>query len=127
MPPPRSRSSSRTDADTQDSVQVDYVANSGSIQSAVGSNGAAPPASGFSLNAATGEVSYDRGAFGRKTPGARPGSRCESGVAIDPDNPPIYESQASYLERHGLFLPGERRRLKPADFEPERVCLHASS
>jgi hypothetical protein len=43
------------------------------------------------------------------------------GVPIDPDDPPLYESQAAYLERHGLFLPGERRRLRKADFEPEPV------
>src|SRR5579871_2917646 len=33
------------------------------------------------------------------------------GVALDPDDPPLFESQASYLDRHGLFLPGERKRL----------------
>jgi hypothetical protein len=26
--------------------------------------------------------------------------------------------QAWYLKRHGLFLPGERKRLKKEDFEP---------
>jgi hypothetical protein len=44
------------------------------------------------------------------------------GVAIDPGDPPVFESQASYLERHGLFLPGERKRLKKEDFEPEVVA-----
>jgi hypothetical protein len=34
---------------------------------------------------------------------------------IDKDDPPIFESQAAYLKRHGLFLAGEERR---ADFEP---------
>ena len=53
---------SQTDADTQDATFMDYVANSGSF-AAAGSNGATPPLTGFSLNAATGEVSYDRGAF----------------------------------------------------------------
>jgi hypothetical protein len=43
------------------------------------------------------------------------------GVAIDPKDPPVYESQAAYLERHGLLLPGERRRLRKADFEPETI------
>jgi hypothetical protein len=43
------------------------------------------------------------------------------GVAIDPDDPPTYESQAAYLERHGLYLPGERRRLTKRDFEPEAI------
>jgi hypothetical protein len=37
--------------------------------------------------------------------------------AVDPNKPPIYESQAAYLERHGLFLPGERERLTAKDFE----------
>jgi hypothetical protein len=48
-----------------------------------------------------------------------------AGVAIDPDDPPAYESQAAYLERHDLFLPGERRRLRKADCEPERVMPEA--
>jgi hypothetical protein len=43
------------------------------------------------------------------------------GVPIDPDDPPVFESQAAYLERHGLLLPGERRRLRKVDLEPERV------
>jgi hypothetical protein len=41
------------------------------------------------------------------------------GVAIDPDNSPTFESQAAYLKRHGLFLVGEERRLKKADWEVE--------
>lgn len=40
------------------------------------------------------------------------------GVAIDPNNPPRFESQAAYLRRLGLFLPGEERRLRKTDFEP---------
>jgi hypothetical protein len=44
-----------------------------------------------------------------------------SGVAIDPEDPPIYESQAAYLKRLGLLLDGELKRLKKADFEPEAV------
>jgi hypothetical protein len=44
-------------------------------------------------------------------------------VPFDPYDPPIYESEAAYLERHNLFLPGERRLLRKADWEPERaVC-----
>lgn len=35
----------------------------------------------------------------------------------DDDDPPVYESQASYLERHGLLTESERKRLTPADFE----------
>jgi hypothetical protein len=38
---------------------------------------------------------------------------------FDPDNPPRFESQASYLDRHALLLPSERRRLRREDFEPE--------
>jgi hypothetical protein len=45
------------------------------------------------------------------------------GVAIDPNDPPTYESQAAYLERHQLFLPGERRRLTRKDFESEKISL----
>ena len=41
--------------------------------------------------------------------------------AIDPRNPPMYEAQATFLERHKLLLPGERRRLLAADFAPERI------
>jgi hypothetical protein len=37
---------------------------------------------------------------------------------IDEDDPPIYESQAAYLKRHGFLFAGEERR---ADFEPEAV------
>lgn len=44
-----------------------------------------------------------------------------AGRAIDPRDPPRFESQASYLKRLGLLLPGEERRLRPADFEPELV------
>jgi hypothetical protein len=44
------------------------------------------------------------------------------GVAIDPDDPPMFESQATYLDRHGLFLPGEKKRLKAKDFEPESMA-----
>jgi|SRR5579862_1038109 len=35
------------------------------------------------------------------------------------DGPFIFESQASYLKRLNLLSAGERRRLKPKDFEPE--------
>jgi hypothetical protein len=43
------------------------------------------------------------------------------GIAIDMNNPPRFESQAAYLKRHGLFLAGEKRRLRKADWEPETV------
>ena len=44
------------------------------------------------------------------------------GVAIDSEDPPRYESEASYLERHGLFRPGEKKRLRKADFEPDLIA-----
>jgi hypothetical protein len=43
--------------------------------------------------------------------------------AYDPDDPPVFESEAAYLDRHGLLLPGERRRLRDENFEPVRVEL----
>jgi hypothetical protein len=49
-----------------------------------------------------------------------PGSNFK-GVAIDPNDPPTFESQAAYLKRHGLFLPGEERRLRKADWEAEPI------
>lgn len=44
-----------------------------------------------------------------------------AGVAIDPNNPPRFESEAAFLKRFGLFLPGEERRLKKADYEPVSI------
>lgn len=41
--------------------------------------------------------------------------------AIDPIDPPRFESQAAYLKRQGLLQPGEERRLKSAAFEPEVI------
>lgn len=46
-----------------------------------------------------------------------------AGKAIDANNPPRYESQASYLTRHSLLLPAEKSRLRPADFEPELITV----
>jgi len=45
------------------------------------------------------------------------------GLAIDPKDPPLYESQATYLLRHGILTPAERAHLKryPALLEPEAV------
>lgn len=40
-------------------------------------------------------------------------------VAVDPHDPPTFESQATYLERHGLLTDDERARLTAAAFEPE--------
>ena len=43
------------------------------------------------------------------------------GVAIDPNDPPMFESQPDYLKRHSLFLAGEERRLRKADWEAEAI------
>ena len=37
------------------------------------------------------------------------------------DVPRLIEFEAAYLKRHGLFLPGEEKRLEAADFEPEAI------
>lgn len=42
-------------------------------------------------------------------------------VRVNPDDPPLIESQAAYLKRHGLLLRGEAKRLKARDFKPERL------
>jgi hypothetical protein len=49
-----------------------------------------------------------------------------SGLAIDPTDPPRYESQAAYLQRHGLLEEAERRRLPADAFEPEIIQLNAA-
>ncbi len=49
------------------------------------------------------------------------------GVAPDPSDPPRYESEASYLKRHDLLLPGERKRLSAQDFEPECIAFEPTS
>lgn len=41
--------------------------------------------------------------------------------AVDCDNPPRFESEAAYLNRLKLLLPGERKRIKARDFAPETV------
>ena len=46
-----------------------------------------------------------------------------SGIPFDADDPPVYESQASYLDRHKLLTPAERRRLRAQDFKPVKVSL----
>jgi len=60
------------------------------------------------------------GGSGGRCPALVPHSWC--GIPhideIDWKDPPVFESEASYLDRHGLLRAGERRRLKPADFEP---------
>ncbi len=70
------------------------------------------------------EVDYYNGrAF--HVDGHRIGTEYQEGdfasVAIDPDDPPRYESEATYLQRLDLLWPGEFERLAEADFEPETV------
>jgi hypothetical protein len=40
---------------------------------------------------------------------------------VDPNDAPRYESQAAYLQRHGLLTASEKRGLKVRDFEPEPI------
>ena len=49
------------------------------------------------------------------------------GVPPDPNDPPRYESEASYLKHHDLLLPGERKRLTARDFQPECVPVEPTS
>lgn len=42
-------------------------------------------------------------------------------IPIDENDLPTYESQAAFLKRYSLFLPGEESRLTPADFADEVV------
>ena len=44
----------------------------------------------------------------------------------DKNDPPRYESQASFLERLDLLLPGEEARLTETDFADERIDLARS-
>ena len=49
------------------------------------------------------------------------------GLAIDPNDPPRYESQAAYLQRHGLLTTEEKAHLKkhPVLLEPEEITADA--
>jgi hypothetical protein len=49
------------------------------------------------------------------------GSFPAGAVPIDPRDPPRFEAQATFLQRLGLLLPGEGKRLTEADFEPECI------
>jgi hypothetical protein len=46
-----------------------------------------------------------------------------AGLAIDPNDPPRFESSAAYLLRHHLLRPDEERRLPAEAFEPEVVAV----
>jgi hypothetical protein len=39
-------------------------------------------------------------------------------IDVDPDDPPFFESQPSYLKRHGLLGKDEAQRLRRSDFAP---------
>ena len=45
------------------------------------------------------------------------------GVPLSADDPPIYESEASYLKRLGLFVSGERKRIRRVDFSPVAIRI----
>lgn len=56
-----------------------------------------------------------------KHPGTRPTLWWKYDAPGEPDGS---ETEAAYLQRHGLFLPSERKRLKKRDLEPETVvCM----
>jgi hypothetical protein len=42
-------------------------------------------------------------------------------LGVDPIDPPVYESQAAYLKRHNLLLPGEEKRIPKPGFKPETI------
>ena len=44
-----------------------------------------------------------------------------AGIAVDPSDPPTFESEAAYLRRLGLLQAGESERLSKADYEPEAI------
>ncbi len=41
--------------------------------------------------------------------------------SIDEDDPPIFESEATYLDRFGLLSKSEKAKISPADFDPESI------
>lgn len=47
-------------------------------------------------------------------------------VAIDPNDPPRFESEAAYLERHGLLTAAERQQLTDDDFADEAIDVRPS-
>jgi hypothetical protein len=58
---------------------------------------------------------FDPGAFGLPT--------TWEPESFDPSDPPLFESEAAYLERHALLAAGERRRLGPDAFTPVALAL----
>jgi hypothetical protein len=47
-----------------------------------------------------------------------------AGHAIDPSNPPTFESEASYLDRHNLLTDHERRVLPESAYDAERILAN---
>ena len=45
------------------------------------------------------------------------------GIAYDPEDPPMFESQAAYLDRHRLLTADERKALAQDAFDPEPVIF----
>jgi hypothetical protein len=43
------------------------------------------------------------------------------GQSINQKDPPKFESQAAFLQRHNLLTPEEKRRLRKKDYEPEII------
>ena len=41
---------------------------------------------------------------------------------MNSNNPPKFESEASFLDRNGLLLPGEKRRVPKAGWEDETLA-----
>jgi len=46
-----------------------------------------------------------------------------TGVAVDPNDLPTFESQAAFLKRLDLLMPDEEARLTARDFEPEAITI----
>lgn len=44
---------------------------------------------------------------------------------VDPKDPPVFESQATYLKRHGLLSKSELKDLAEKDFAPEILSINA--
>ncbi len=38
-------------------------------------------------------------------------------IPLNPEDPPLYESEAAYLDRHGLLTEAEKKKLSEKDFE----------
>jgi hypothetical protein len=73
----------------------------------------------------------DRLLYGKPTgwhwPATIPGGQFSGGPAqCDPADPPLFESEAAYLQRHELLADGEAERLAPEDFAPTPIKVPRS-